>query len=178
VTSFDVYSQHDDALQCEWVNGNVTQLPALSDEQRRLRDVLTDLIASYAEASELGLLITAPFPVRMPEEMRQAREPDLLFVPNMFVETIQERYVNSHGVTLAIEICDSRTRADDYGVRLQAYQAAGIPEYWICDTERRIVDTFALSQSVYRAVPPEADGQLATQSVPGLRFHPNLLWPE
>jgi hypothetical protein len=46
---------------------------------------------------------------RMPEEMRQAREADLLFVPHQFVETITEHYVNSHGVTL-VHRCGSVRR--------------------------------------------------------------------
>lgn len=136
----------------EWLDGVVDMLPALSPAQLVLRDRLLSLIGGYVEANQLGLVIPAPFPIRMPEEMRRGREPDLLFVPNLFVETMQDRYVNSHGVTLVIEICDHRTRAIDFGIKLHEYQFAGIPEYWILDTDRKSSTFFVLQHDGYQRV--------------------------
>jgi Uma2 family endonuclease len=168
MTSFDAYAAHDDRRLFEWIDGAVEMLPDLSRAERALRDRLLARVGGHVEANELGLLIPAPFPVRMPEEMRRAREPDLLFVPNIFVETIQERYVNSHGVTLMIEICDHRTRHIDLGVKLHEYQFAGVPEYWVLDAERHALSVFMLQHDGYQRVDPDPTGGICSRSVAGL----------
>lgn len=176
MTSFEQYASHDESRKFEWIDGAVELLPELSAEQMRVRDALLDELGGHAEANQLGLLIPAPFAVRMPEEMRRAREPDLLFVPNSFVETIQENYVNSHGVALAIEISDRRTRTINRGLKLREYERAGIPEYWIIDVEHRTVEFFVRSKSGYHAETVAAGGY-SSRALRGLVFDPAVLWP-
>lgn len=176
MTSFEQFASHDESRKFEWIDGAIELLPELSAEQMRVRDVLLDELGGHAEANQLGLVIPAPFPVRMPEEMRRAREPDLLFVPNTFVETIQENYVNSHGVTLAIEISDHRTRTINHSVKLREYEQAGIPEYWIVDVEHRAIEIYVRSRSGYQAA-TVATGGHASRALRGLVFDPAMLWP-
>jgi Uma2 family endonuclease len=167
MTSFDVYADHDERRLFEWIDGAVEMLPDLSRAEIALRDRLLDIVGGHIESNALGLLIPAPFPVRMPEEMRRAREPDLIFVPHTFVETMQQNYVNSHGVALAIEICDHRTRHIDFGIKLHEYQFAGIPEYWIVDAERRTLTVFFLQHDGYQRVDPDPRGLIRSRAVQG-----------
>jgi Uma2 family endonuclease len=171
MTPFDVYADHDERRLFEWIDGAVEMLPDLSRTEIALRDTLLDVVGGYIESNGLGLLIPAPFPVRMPEEMRRAREPDVIFVPNAFVETMQQNYVNSHGVALVIEICDHRTRHIDFGVKLHEYQFAGIPEYWIIDAERRTLTVFFLQHDGYQRVDPDPHGLIRSRAVQGFEIY-------
>ena len=144
--AFFQYAQHDQSQSWEWIDGALDLLPSLSSAQRRVQSYLMRRLSEFAELNQIGLVIPGPFAVRMPEEMQRGREPDLLFVPNSFVETIQEHYVNSHGVTIVIEVADARTRYRDRVDKFNDYQSAGIPEYWIVDVDERQAAFFQLQK--------------------------------
>ena len=173
---FDQYARHDDSHMFEWIDGALELLPSLSDAQARMRDRLLELLGEYVEMSGIGLVIPAPFAIRMPEEMRRGREPDLLFIPNEFVETVQESYVNSHGVGLVVEITDARNRHLDQVEKFRDYQLAGIPEYWIVDVDRREVTFFVLSRQRYVRVMPDDAGRFRSRALKGFTFTPASLW--
>jgi len=112
----------------------------------------------------------------MPEEMRRGREPDILFIPNEFVETVQENYVNSHGVWLVIEITDARNRSLDRGDKYREYEMAGIYEYWIVDVDRREVSFYQLMRDHYEQVAPSDDGCFTSRALKGYVIRPTTLW--
>ena len=155
---FNQYLQHTDERICEWIDGALDVLPPPSAAELRVRDYLLEALGGFAEENEAGLIIPAPFCVRMPEEMQRGREPDLLFISNQFAETVQDNYVNSHGVALVIEICDHRTRHRDHTEKFAEYEMAGIPEYWIVDVALKQVEFFVLTQNKYLRAPLGADG--------------------
>jgi Uma2 family endonuclease len=140
------------------------------------RDYLLGLLGDYAEERGMGLVIPAPFAIRMPEEMRRGREPDLLFIPNEYAETVQENYVNSHGVTLVIEITDARNRQLDHVEKFGDYQTAGIPEYWIVDVDRRDVSFFVLTHEGYAPALADSTGQYHSRALKGFTFTPASIW--
>lgn len=173
---FDQYARHDDTRMFEWIDGALELLPSLSPAQERMRDRLLQTLGEHVEMSGLGLVIPAPFAIRMPEEMRRGREPDLLFIPNEFVETVQESYVNSHGVGLVVEITDARNRSLDKGDKFKDYQLAGIPEYWIVDVDKREVTFFVLLHDRYVALGSDADGRYESRALKGLVIETASLW--
>jgi Uma2 family endonuclease len=175
---FETYACHDDTRMVEWIDGDLSLLPDLSPAQGHIRDQLLALLSEYAETSGHGLVIPAPFAVRMPEEMRRGREPDLIFVPSEFIETVQEHYVNSHGVGIVVEVTDARSRYLDSVEKFHDYQLAGIPEYWLFDAEDRSARFFALSRRRYVRVPTDSAGYYHSSVLRGFSFAPSLIWPK
>ncbi len=173
---FNQYVQHTDERICEWINGAIDVLPPPSAAEMRVRDTLLETLGGFAEENGAGLVIPAPFCVRMPEEMQRGREPDLLYIPNQFAETVQDNYVNSHGVALVIEICDYRTRHRDHTEKLADYEMAGIPEYWIVDVALKQVEFFVLAQNKYVGAPLGADGLYHPSVLKGFALRPKDIW--
>ena len=52
--------------------------------------------------------------------------------------------------TLVMEILSPSTAKADRLVKLNKYQQAGVPEYWIVSPQERNVTVFALENGVYR----------------------------
>ncbi len=177
MVSFEAYACHDEAHMAEWIDGDLTLLPDLSAAQRHVRDQLLNLLGEYAEMSGYGLVIPAPFAVRMPEEMRRGREPDLVFVLGEFIETVQEHYVNSHGIGIVVEVTDARSRYLDSVEKFRDYQQAGIPEYWLIDADNRSANFFVLSRHRYTQVLLDSDGYYHSSALRGFSFAPAILWP-
>lgn len=170
--SFREYAAHDETIMAEWFGGEVRVLAPLSAVQRAVRDRVSAVLASHVELNEIGLVIEAPFAVRMPEEINHAREPDVLVVTNDFAETVRADYVNSHGVALVVEIADARSRHLDAVEKYDEYERAGIPEYWLIDVERRAVLAYALEGARYQRMQPDGLGVYHSRAVRGLRFAP------
>lgn len=170
--SFREYAAHDEAIMAEWFAGEIRELPPLSAAQSAVRDRVSALLAGHVELNEYGLVIEAPFAVRMPEEINHAREPDILVVPNDFAETVRSNYVNSHGVALVVEIIDARSRQLDAVEKFDEYERAGIPEYWLVDVERKRVLVYALDGARYQRVQPDDVGVYHSRAVRGFQFAP------
>jgi Uma2 family endonuclease len=174
---FYLYTHHEQDQPCEWVDGTLQPLPPLSVEQQRIQHYLLAVVGEYVEMNELGMVIPGPFIVRMPEEMRRGREPDLLYLPNDFVEAIQDNYVNSHGVGLVVEIADAATQQRDRGEKFLEYQMAGIPEYWLFDVEHRASAFYVLQDdNRYHSVEPDDKEVYHSTVIKGLTLHVQAVW--
>ena len=174
---FDQYAQHDQHQSWEWINGSLDLQPPLTHAQQEIQSRLLSWLGDYVEESELGLVIPGPFAIRMPEEMRRGREPDLMFLPNLFVEAIQDHYVNSHGVGLVVEIVDTKTRYRDSDDKFGDYQMAGIPEYWMIDVERRQADFYVLgADNRYHLAELDADGTFHSTVVKDFTLRIEEIW--
>jgi Uma2 family endonuclease len=174
---FDQYARHEQHQSWEWINGALDLLPPLTAEQIKVQRRLLTLLGEYVEENGLGLAIPGPFAIRMPEEMRRGREPDLLFLPNEFVEAIQDNYDNSHGVGLVVEIADANTRYRDSVEKFDDYQMAGISEYWLIDVDRQQALFYVLqSDNRYHAVEPDANGVYHSTIVKGFVLPVAALW--
>jgi Uma2 family endonuclease len=175
--SFERYAEHDPRQSVEWIDGALEELPPLSVAQVTVQENLLTLLGEYVEENHMGLVVPGPFAVRMPEEMRRGREPDLLFLPNFFDEAMQETYVNSHGVGLVVEIANEATRARDSVDKFADYQMAGIPEFWLLDVDRRTAEFYVLQPDArYHAVPPDAAGVYHSTAVKGFSIQVNSIW--
>lgn len=175
---FYQYAHHSEDRICEWIDGEIDILPSPSAAELRVRDILLEELGEFIEGNEMGLFVPAPFPIRMPEEMQRGREPDLLYIPSEYGDALQDTYVNSHGVGLVIEIADKRTLQRDRTEKLADYQMAGIPEYWIIDTDHQQIEFYLLSQAGYQPVPLDAKGIYHSRMLRGYAFYPASLWVE
>ncbi|MCS7061818.1 MAG: Uma2 family endonuclease [Anaerolineae bacterium] len=177
--AFHQYAQHDQSQFWEWIEGALDLLPPLSFAQRCVQERLLQHLSEFVELNEIGIVIPGPFAVRMPEEMQRGREPDLLFVPNIFVEAIQENYVNSHGVAIVVEIADARSRYRDRVDKFKDYQLAGIPEYWIIDVDEHSASFYSLHKdNRYHKAELAEDGLYHSTVLKGYTLDPRLLWQE
>ena len=75
-----------------------------------------------------------------------------LFVPDFMVVCDPEK-LRSDGVhgapDLVAEVLSHSTAKNDRGPKMDAYAAAGVPEYWIVDTANRSVEVYLLSEARY-----------------------------
>jgi Uma2 family endonuclease len=92
----------------------------------------------FVSERELGVVLPAPFDVLLPVGIASPVEPDVMFFragnePGEDDKSFQ-------GVPdLVAEVLSPRTRSRDRKIKLQAYQDAGIPEYWMVDPDARSV---------------------------------------
>lgn len=91
--------------------------------------------------------------------------------PDITVADVQggERFLSVAAVRLTVEVSKSTLRKDLGGKR-DLYAAAGIPEYWVVDVDKRQVHRFAIPRDgTYTAEPPvPLAGPLTSLTIPDL----------
>jgi Uma2 family endonuclease len=78
-----------------------------------------------------------------------------------------------------VEIVSPESSDRDRGRKLREFETGGVPEYWLLDPLRTGAAVYALGEDGhYHPVPPDSEGRLASQVLPGFKIHPALLWRE
>jgi Uma2 family endonuclease len=68
-----------DGSHAEWVDGEVILMTPVSTQHQLLLSFLAALIQHWVEAAQLGLVLTAPFQMKL-SFRPSGREPDVLFI--------------------------------------------------------------------------------------------------
>lgn len=81
----------------------------------------------------------APFAVFLTSDDRNYVEPDISVICDF--DKLDDR--GCHGAPdWIIEIVSPSSKSMDYFIKLFKYRAAGVREYWVVDTERRLVTVY------------------------------------
>jgi Uma2 family endonuclease len=93
----------------------------------------------------LGVVLSAPFDVKLPFGIASPVQPDVV----VFLSGNEPRPGDKNFVgvpDVVIEVLSGRTRRRDETLKLQAYQEAGVPEYWLVDPDARTVRAYTLEK--------------------------------
>jgi Uma2 family endonuclease len=166
-------------VHAEWVDGEVMiQMPP-KDRHQKIVEFLERLLALFVELFDRGLVRIAPFEMRL-QEGGPAWEPDIIVLKREnFARLTEERLRGPADLVIEVISADSVSR--DRDLKFLAYQAGGVPEYWIIDSrpERVRADFYRLDENgQYRLFATEDDEQVFSTILPGFWFKPAWLWAE
>jgi Uma2 family endonuclease len=167
----------DEGAHAEWVDGEAIVFMPPKIAHQRLQNILSTLMTDYAEAFDLGEVLTAPCEMLLMSG-RIAREPDILFVAKEHSERLTEDRLEGPA-DLVVEFLSDSSVTRDRDVKFYEYEAAGIPEYWIFDPRRKKerVDFYQLGpDGKYRAMALDDDGRYHSRSLPGFWIKPSWFW--
>ena len=145
----------EDGRRHEIIDGDhYVSAPPFVPHQRIVKRLMVQF---YRRIEETGLGEVLPAPVATVLSDTDVVEPDLVVVlaPNASVIT-RERIDGAPD--LVVEILSPSTAHRDRGLKLDLYQKSGVAEYWIVDTERRVVHQYVLEGGVFRASGEHAEG--------------------
>ncbi|MBC7324398.1 MAG: Uma2 family endonuclease, partial [Moorella sp. (in: Bacteria)] len=125
-----------------------------------------------------GQVFTAPFLVRLPEPVRWGREPDIIFIKQENLGRLQANYLDG-APDLVVEITSPESLARDRGEKFREYEAAGVPEYWLVDLDRRQAEFYHLeADGRYHLSTAGAAGVYYSRIIPGLGLKIEWLWQD
>ncbi len=97
-------------------------------------------LRSFVRAHKLGLALVAPFDVRLPG-VADPVEPDVMFFRSGNEPQADDKCFQ--GVPdLVVEVLSPGTSHVDRGVKLRAYEKAGVEEYWLADPKSRSITVY------------------------------------
>lgn len=132
-----VHALPDDGNRYELVDGELFVTPSPSFPHQHAAFFLARLLADYTDAIGVGHVMVAPTDVVY--DARTMVEPDVFVVP--LVNGRWARSVEEAGAPLLVaEVLSPATARRDRTVKRALYQRQGVPEYWVVDTERRVIE--------------------------------------
>ena len=156
----------DEDTLAEWVQGEIHPYSPASRSHQELVRFLTALLSAYVEFHQLGVVLPAPFQMKL---SRSGREPDLLFVAQEHLHRLHPTHLEGPA-DLVVEIVSPGSDPRDRGEKFYEYQEAGIPEYWLLDPPKpvgRVLSTGRAGPLSARAPGPPGDLSLPS--------HPRIL---
>ena len=163
----------DEDTLAEWVNGKVVMTSPASLRHQMLAQFLTRVLTGFAEVGHLGIVISAPFQMKLEQS---GREPDVLFVAETHRDRLHPTYLDG-AADLVIEILSPESVGRDRGDKFYEYERAGIPEYWLIDPETQRAEFYQLDgQGRYQLIPASADGIYHAYVLPGFWLEVAWLW--
>jgi Uma2 family endonuclease len=167
----------DEDTWAEWVDGEVIILSPASKRHQELARFLLMVLGFFVEAHDLGIVLPAPFQMKLGPS-GPGREPDLLFVAREHLDRLHPTFLEGPA-DLVVEITSPESISRDRGEKYVEYEAAGIPEYWLIDPDRRQAEFYRLgSDGHYRVVLPDAGGLYRAVVLPGFWLRVDWLWQE
>lgn len=164
--SYQDFLEWYDEQRAEWVDGEIIMGQPPTFEHQTNSDFLAALLRVYVETRELGVMVSAPFQMRL-KKQKSGREPDLLFVAKANLNRIKQNYLDGPA-DLVIEIISPESVGQDRGEKFVEYEAAGIREYWLIDPQRKQAEFYRLDdEHRYQLITSGREGTFYSQVIEG-----------
>jgi Uma2 family endonuclease len=172
--TWEEFVADDSGTFVEWVNGRALPMMSVSSEHSRVTTFVLHLLGSFVDFHGVGAVFADPFVMRLGPGL-SGRSPDVMFVGREHAERVETQFLDGPA-DVAVEVISPASAATDRGEKYYEYEAAGIPEYWLLDPQRKVAEFYRLDAAgVYRLV-PSADGVFRSEALPGFFLRVAWLW--
>lgn len=163
----------DEDTFAEWVGGEVIMSSPASLPHQDIVDFLVSVIRMFVVSKELGVVISAPFQMKM----EHGREPDVLFITREHQDRLKATYLDGPA-DLVVEVVSPESAGRDRGDKFYEYERGGVTEYWLIDPLMRRAEFYQLEAKRYRIIPIDFDMIYHSQVLPGFWLNVDWLWQE
>lgn len=132
----------ENELRYEIIRGVLYVNAAPSYDHQYTVSRINKALTNFVDDHELGIVLTSPFTVHLATSSRPV-EPDILFIPTWKMPAAGSKYMVG-APDLVVEVLSPSTRRKDFSVKLDAYELAGVNEYWIVDLVQESILLFML----------------------------------
>ena len=137
----------DDDRRYEIIEGVLYVTNAPGFDHQFVVSQLSRKIGNFVEAHQMGVVLTAPFEVHLSGTTRPV-QPDILFIKSEKLPAVDAKFFA--GVPdLIVEVLSPSSIRTDRHIKFDAYEQAGVPEYWILNPKTRSAEVYTLSGGEY-----------------------------
>lgn len=165
----DFLALPDDGNRYEIIEGVLYTVNAPNIDHQYVVTQLIKKLAVFIEEHNLGEVLAAPFEVHLSKSTRPV-QPDVLFIK---AENWPGAGVSFYdGVPdLIVEVISPSSIRTDQHIKFNAYEQAGVPEYWIANPKTRSVEIFTLSGREYALLGQYAEDEvIESEALAGIQI--------
>src|SRR5713226_5768925 len=176
LTVADLDACPDDSNRYELIGGElfVSRAPGISHQRVVLNLELS--LSRYLEANPIGVLVPGAGAIFSDYD---AVIPDLAFVRNERWDQVVTGEKFTGALDLVIEVISpgAENRRRDLLVKRQLYGKYGAQEYWVVDTENRLVEVYRLQEDRLESVATPRNGdEITTPLLPEFRLSTSAIF--
>lgn len=138
----------EDNWKYEVIEGVLYMTPSPNTKHQAVIGNLFFALRLYLQQRPLGLALTSPIDVLLPQEIGAPVQPDILFIRDERRQILGEKYIQG-APDLVVEVLSPSNWKDDRSVKFDVYARAGVSEYWIVDPLAETVEVFVLQEDAY-----------------------------
>ncbi|OFW31312.1 MAG: hypothetical protein A3H97_25150 [Acidobacteria bacterium RIFCSPLOWO2_02_FULL_65_29] len=158
----------DDGRRYELYDGEVTVVPLPFPRHQRVAQHIGQVLLEY-ERTTGGIVFSVPIDIVFsPFDVLQ---PDVVFFRKERRHLLDLMQATEVPPDLAIEVLSRSTEARDRGRKMETFARFGVPEYWIVDPVRNVLEIYELRDGGY--LPAGVFGEhdrVVSPTLPGLVF--------
>jgi Uma2 family endonuclease len=137
----------NDGLRYEVMNGVLIMAPAPTPEHQGVSTLLLVHLFQHCQAIGLGKVFASPLDVELTPN--RVVQPDILVVLNANLDKIAaKRFIGAPD--LVVEIASPGTEIYDRLSKYEAYEQAGVSEYWIVNLSDQSIEVYVLEGGVFQ----------------------------
>lgn len=165
----------DDGKRYEIIKGVLYVANAPSVEHQFTVSEVHFALKLFVREKQLGQVFTAPLEVHL-SEISHPVQPDVLFI-NAARQPLSGAKFFDGAPDLIVEVVSPSSIRLDRRTKFDAYEEAGVAEYWIVDTKTRSVEVYTLARGEY-ALHGQYTGDelIASALFPELQIKTSLLF--
>jgi Uma2 family endonuclease len=137
-TADEVRALPDDGRRYEVVAGELFVTPAPSWPHQWVVGGLFWRLTNYLRGQSWGEVVMSPADISFHEDMLV--QPDLFVVPIGPDKRRPRQWADVHALLLAVEVLSPSTARADRQAKRGLYQREGVGEYWVVDSDARVVE--------------------------------------
>lgn len=117
----------------------------------------------FVSQQQLGMVLTAPVEVHLSPTTRPV-QPDVLFIRSENQPALGAKFVDIVP-DLTIEVISPSSIRIDRHIKFDAYERAGVSEYWLVDPKARLVEVYTLARGEYALLGQYTGDEIVTSQV-------------
>jgi Uma2 family endonuclease len=166
----------DDGRQYELYDGEVIVVPSAFPRHQRVGSNIESLLREYEKATG-GTVLHAPLDIVLTEY--DVIQPDIVFFRAERRHLLKDWEATRVPPDLAVEVLSRSTERRDRGRKMKLLARSGVPEYWIADPVRNVLEVYQLEDGRYvLSGAYEQDAQVASPTLKGLAFEVSRIFED
>ena len=161
------YETIEENRKMEFINGEIYFQSPVKKQHNTATGNLFKLIDTYATIHDLGFVGIEKILITL---TRNDYEPDICFFREAIASSFQPDQMQFPVPDFIVEVLSPSTEKHDRETKFVDYAAHGVPEYWIVDPERRVVEQYVLAGEFYELIFKASEGNIRCRVLEGLVF--------
>ncbi|MFN0082424.1 MAG: Uma2 family endonuclease, partial [Ferruginibacter sp.] len=161
------YKEMDESRKMEFIEGEIIVHSPAKDIHIMVQQNLSTIISTFSIINNLGKVRGEKALVRL---TRNDFEPDLSYFNKIASKKINEDTLFYPSPDFVIEILSKSTEKKDRGVKFNDYELHNVKEYWIIDTNKKIVEQYILQKGKYELMVKIKTGSIECSILKGLNI--------
>ncbi len=177
--TYEEFLREYDGQYAEYVDDEVIRPMSVTQRHNELTHFLSGILQLFAETKKSGRIYSEPYQMKMIIDGKvKGREPDIFFVKTENLNRIGEKFFDG-AADLIIEVISPESIIRDTQDKFEEYEAAGVTEYWLIDSNRRTANFYGFDENgKYKMLPISIDGTFESRVIEGLWINTDWLWQE